>query len=95
MRMDDGPMVALSHAIATAMVHGPAAGLSRLDELAGDARLAGSHRLDAARAHLLERAGDVEGAIDSYRRAAARPASTPERVYLSTRAARLADARRC
>ena len=30
----------LNHAIATAMVHGPAAGLQRLDGLAGDARLA-------------------------------------------------------
>jgi RNA polymerase sigma factor (sigma-70 family) len=94
MRMDDNPMVALSHAIAAAMVHGPAAGLARLDELSGDARLAGSHRLDAARAHLLERAGDVDGAIAAYRRAAARTASMPEQVYLSTRAARLDDARR-
>lgn len=93
MRMDDSPMVALSHAIATAMVHGPAAGLARLDELAADARLAASHRLDAARAHLLERAGEVEAAIAAYRHAAARTASTPEQVYLATRAARLADAR--
>lgn len=35
--------------IATAMVHGPAAGLERLDVLAGDPRLAGHHRLDAER----------------------------------------------
>jgi RNA polymerase sigma factor (sigma-70 family) len=89
MRMSDNPMVALSHAIATAMVHGPAAGLERLDALAGDPRLAGHHRLDAVRAHLLERAGDRAGAIAHYRRAAERTTSTSERDYLLTHAARL------
>ena len=59
-RMSDNPMVTLNHAIAPAMVHGPAAGLERLDALAADPRIAGHHRLDAVRAHLLERAGDRE-----------------------------------
>src|SRR6185436_4995569 len=58
MRMSDNPMVTLNHAIALAMVHGPAAGLERLQALDGDERLAGHHRLDAVRAHLLEEAGD-------------------------------------
>src|SRR6202022_4062829 len=62
-RMSDNPMVTLNHAIATAMVHGAAAGLKRLDALAGDPRIEGHHRLDAVRAHLLERASDREGAI--------------------------------
>ncbi|MCA9514198.1 MAG: RNA polymerase sigma factor, partial [Myxococcales bacterium] len=53
----DNPAVALSHAVAEAMVHGPAHGLARLDELARDPRLARGHRVDAVRAHLLERAG--------------------------------------
>ena len=57
-RMSDNPMVALNHAIAAAMVHGPAAGLELLDALDADARLAGHYRLDAVRAHLLEMAGD-------------------------------------
>ncbi len=90
-RMSDNPMVALNHAIATAMVHGPAAGLERLDALAGDARLASTHRLDAVRAHLLERSGDRVGAVLSYRRAASRTTSVPERDYLLTRASRLED----
>src|SRR5439155_11025844 len=71
-QMSDNPMVALNQAIAAAMVHGPAAGLERLDALAGDPRLAGHHRLDAVRAHLLERSGDPAGALAHYQRAAER-----------------------
>ena len=91
-RMSDNPMVALNQAIATAMVDGPAAGLERLDEVAADPRLQGHHRLDAVRGHLLERAGDLAGAIASYRRAAERTASIAERNYLLMQAARLRDA---
>jgi RNA polymerase sigma factor (sigma-70 family) len=91
-RMSDNPMVALNHAIATAMVQGPAAGLELLGALDTDERLAGHHRLDAVRAHLLEMAGDREAAIACFRRAAGRTASLPERDYLMTQAARLSDA---
>ena len=94
MRMSDNPMVALSHAIATAMVHGPRAGLERLEALEADVRLSGHHRLDAARAHLLERAGDHEAAITHYKNAAGRTMSIPERNYLLMQAARLSDARK-
>ena len=93
-QMSDNPMVALNHAVAAAMVHGPAAGLELLRALDADARLAGHHRLDAVRAHLLERAGEPEAAIAHYRRAAGRTTSMPERNYLMTQAARLADARK-
>jgi predicted RNA polymerase sigma factor len=54
----------------------------------------GHHRLDAVRAHLLERAGDLEAAIVHYRRAAGRTASIPERDYLIAQAARLSDSRK-
>ncbi|WP_437284047.1 RNA polymerase sigma factor [Sorangium sp. So ce406] len=94
MRMSDNPMVALSHAVATAMVHGPRAGLALLNALDADPRLTGHYRLDAVRAHLLERAGDHEAAIAHYRRAASRTTSLPEQAYLATQAARLSDARR-
>jgi RNA polymerase sigma factor (sigma-70 family) len=90
-RMSGNPMVALNHAIATAMVHGPAAGLELLRALDADPRLAEHHRLDAVRAHLLERAGDREAAIAHFRRAAGRTTSLPERNYLMTQAARLSD----
>jgi len=89
MSLSDNPMVALSHAVATAMVRGPAAALSRLDVLAKDRRLEGHHRLDAVRAHLLERAGDREAAARHFRHAAERTASTAERDYLLLCAARL------
>ena len=88
LEMSDNPMVALNHAIAVAMVEGPAAGLARLDALAGDERLAGHYRLEAVRGHLLERAGDREKAREYYRRAAERTTSAPERDYLLMKAAR-------
>ncbi len=90
-RVDDSPMARLSEAIALAMVEGPDAGLVALDEVAADPRLADHYRLDAARAHLLERAGDRGAAIACYQRAAARTTSSPERNYLLLHAARLAE----
>jgi RNA polymerase sigma factor (sigma-70 family) len=90
-RMSDNPMVSLNHAIAAAMVSGPERGLALLDALGGDERVAGHYRLDAVRAHLLERAGDRAAAIAHYRAAASKTASLPERDYLLAQAARLAD----
>ena len=89
-RVSPGPMVTLNHAIAAAMVHGPAQGLELLRALDTDPRLANHYRLAAVRAHLLERTGDYEAAIKHYRVAAARTTSIPERNYLMTQAARLA-----
>lgn len=90
-RMSDNPMVALSHAIAAAMVHGAPKGLELLDALKADSRIAGQHRLDAVRAHLLELAGDRQGAVSHYRAAAGKTGSLPERNYLLTQAARLSS----
>lgn len=89
-RMSDNPMIALNHAIAAAMVHGPREGLRSLEALDGDGGLSGHHRLDAVRGHLYERAGDPAKAIGHYRAAADKTASLPERNYLLTRAAKLA-----
>ena len=90
-RFNDSPMVQLSQAIALAMVEGPTAGLVALDDLAVDPRISTHHRLDAARAHLLERAGQHREAIRYYRQAAQRTSSTPEQNYLLLHAARLSD----
>ena len=89
--MSDNPMVMLNRAIAAAMVHGPSKGLELLRILDEDPRLAGHHRLDAVRAHLLEMAGDHQTAIKHYRIAAGRTTSIPERNYLLTQAARLGE----
>ncbi len=91
--MTDNPMVTLSHAIATAMVHGPPAGLKLLEALDADERMAGHYRLDAVRAHFLEMAGDNDAAITHYLSAASRTASVPERNYLTTKAAKLSASR--
>jgi RNA polymerase sigma factor (sigma-70 family) len=92
-RMSDNPMVLLNLAIATAMVHGPAAGLALLEALDKDSRLANHHRLSAVRAHLLEMSGNLDAAIENYQDAARLTANVPERNYLMTQAARLRDVR--
>jgi predicted RNA polymerase sigma factor len=84
-----GPLVTLSRAVAVAMVHGPNAGLALLGTLDTDVRLARTHRLDAVRAHLLERAGQTAAARECYLRAAGITASVPEQRYLTLRAAQL------
>jgi RNA polymerase sigma factor (sigma-70 family) len=89
-RVAPGPMVTLNHAIATAMVYGPAQGLELLRALDSDPRIAGHYRLDAVRAHLFEKIGNHDAAIRHYRIAASRTTSMPERNYLTTQAARLA-----
>jgi len=87
--LDPSPVVLLNQAVALAMVEGPRAGLAQLDRLAADGQLAGHHRLDAVRAHLLEMAGEPVAARAAYELAARRTTSLPERRYLSGRAARL------
>jgi RNA polymerase sigma factor (sigma-70 family) len=86
-RVAPTPMVTLNHAVAIAMVDGPQAGLALLATL--DGALAGSHRLVAVRAHLLELAGDGGAAREAYREAARRTTSLPERRYLEGRASKL------
>ena len=88
-RLAPSPVVTLNHAVALAMVRGPLAGLELLATLDDDGRLAGHHRLDAVRAHLLELAGDPAGAREHYRAAARRTTSLPEQRYLEGRAGRL------
>jgi RNA polymerase sigma factor (sigma-70 family) len=88
-RIAPNPMVTLNHAVAAAMVDGPAAGLAMLTTLERDERMAKHHRLEAVRAHLLEMAGDRDAARASYRLAARRTTSVPEQRYLEERASRL------
>lgn len=93
LQISDNPVVALNHAVAAAMVRGAAAGLNLLDQLEADERIAADHRLHAARAHLLEMAGDPAAARRSYLKAAELTASLPQQRYLHGRASRLANDR--
>jgi RNA polymerase sigma factor (sigma-70 family) len=86
-RVSPGPVVTLNRAVAVAMVSGPRAGLALLGTLDADERMTQTHRLEAVRGHLLELAGDLPGARESYQRAARMTASIPEQRYLALRAA--------
>ena len=89
-RIAPSAVVTLNRAVAVAMVKGPLAGLALLGTLDADGRMAHNHRLEAVRAHLLERAGELVAARDSYRKAARMTASIPEQRYLAMKAAHLA-----
>jgi RNA polymerase sigma factor (sigma-70 family) len=89
MRLSDNPMVALNHAIAVAMVRGPAEGLALVEQLDRDPRIRDHYRLAAVRAHLLERSGEITAALQYYEAAAEKTASIPERNYLLLKIARL------
>ena len=85
------PMVQLNRAIAVAMVEGPARGLELVNALDVDGVLKGHYRLDAVRGHFYEMSRDTQLAIESFRLAALRTASKPERDYLEMKAAKLAS----
>ena len=86
-RLADDPVVTLNRAVALAQVDGPAAALRLLETAAADPRLAGYHRVNSVRAHLLQASGRTEEAAEQYRIAARRTLSTPERHYLMRQAA--------
>ena len=87
-RIAPNPVTALNRAVAVGMRDGPVAGLALLDDLAVGP-LAGHHRLDAVRAHLLERAGDTSAAAAAYRAAASEATNLSEQRYLTLRAHQL------
>ena len=83
------PVVELNHAVAVGMARGPRAGLDLIDKLETDNALAEDHRLYSVRAQLLEMAGDVDHARDSYLMAAERAPNLAQQRFLHSRAARL------
>jgi RNA polymerase sigma factor (sigma-70 family) len=88
-RLAPNPVFALNRAVAVAMADGAAAGLAELAAIEGDERLAGHHRVEAVRAHMLELAGDRARAASAYRAASRLSTSLPEQRYLESRAAAL------
>lgn len=85
LELGDTPVLRLNRAVAVAERDGPQAGLRALAGVA----LPG-HRLPAARAELLYRAGDVPAAIAAYDAAVALCANEAERTHLLRRRARAA-----
>jgi RNA polymerase sigma-70 factor, ECF subfamily len=83
-----GPVVALNRAVAVAMARGPEAGLSLIDELAGE--LDGYHLFHSARADLLRRLGRRDEAAVAYERALAVAGNPVERAFLERRLRELA-----
>jgi len=85
MRRAPSPVVALNHAVAVAMAHGPDAGLALIDGLSAAPELRDYHLLPAARADLLRRLGRRDEAADAYREALAKVGNEPERRFLQAR----------
>lgn len=79
------PVVTLNRAVAVGMALGPEDGLALIQPLLDDPAMRRHHRTHAVRAHLLEMAGDLAGAADSYRQAARLTTSLPEQRYLNAR----------
>jgi RNA polymerase sigma-70 factor (ECF subfamily) len=84
-QIQPSPVVALNHAVATAMANGPRAGLAMIDALAAGGDLESYHLLHAARADLLRRVGANEDAARNYRRAIELVSNQAERRYLQRR----------
>ncbi|MFD7311657.1 RNA polymerase sigma factor [Promicromonospora sp. NPDC059942] len=77
------PTIALNRIVAEAQVHGDGAALASLDDLGR--QHPGLPRLDAVRAHLLERLGRTTEAADAYRQAARSTLNLAEQQYLQRR----------
>jgi len=90
-RLQESPVVALNRAIAVGMRDGPRAGLVIVQDLLGTGVMSDYHFAHAARAELARRAGFLDEARDSYRRAIELVRQEPERRYLERRLARIPE----
>lgn len=84
-QISGSPVVALNRAMASAQVRGAAAGLTALDALAGETRLALYQPWWAARAELLQRLGDAHAARAAYARAIGLATEPAVRQFLQQR----------
>jgi RNA polymerase sigma factor (sigma-70 family) len=80
------PVVALNRAVAIGMMHGPAAGLEALEEIAGSPSMETYHLLPAVRGDLLFRLGRFGGARSEFERAAELATNERERALMLERA---------
>ena len=89
-RVAPSPVVELNRAVAVAMVEGAQAGLSVLDALVDEPRLADYHLLPSVRGELLIRLGRDDEARAAFAQAAALTGNERERALLTQRAAAFA-----
>jgi RNA polymerase sigma factor (sigma-70 family) len=78
------PVVELNRAVAIGLAHGPAAGLTALDDV-DDAALRGYHLLPGARADFLRRLGRQTEAAAEYQRALGLTDNARERAFYAAR----------
>jgi RNA polymerase sigma-70 factor (ECF subfamily) len=86
-RYEPTPVVAANRAVAVAMADGPAAGLSILDDLAGQGRLDRWPQLHIARAELLRQLGRTADALSAYQAALAAGLPSAEEAFIGCRIA--------
>jgi RNA polymerase sigma-70 factor (ECF subfamily) len=79
----------LNHAVAVAMVDGPAAALLLVDAIHARGELSDYHLLYAVRADLRRRVGKIDAAVRDYRKALALATLEPERRFIRKRLAEL------
>jgi RNA polymerase sigma-70 factor (ECF subfamily) len=91
LRLQPSPVVELNHAVAVAMVDGPARGLALIDALEARGSLDGYHLLAGARADLLRRLGRREDARDAYTLALRHSPMEFEQRFYAARLAECAD----
>jgi RNA polymerase sigma-70 factor (ECF subfamily) len=89
MRLQPGPVIELNHAVAVAMIDGPASGLNLIDSLVAREQVSQYHLLHAARGRLLQQLGRTGEAGDAYRKAYELTTLEPERRFLAARIASL------
>jgi RNA polymerase sigma-70 factor (ECF subfamily) len=82
-RLDPSPVVALNRAVAVAMRDGPEAGLFLVERLLRD--LTAYHLAHAVHADLCRRAGKIQEALRSYRKALSLARQEPERRFIERR----------
>jgi len=82
-------VVELNHAVAVAMVDGPAAALLLVDAIHARGELSDYHLLFAVRADLRRRVGETDAAARDYRKALTLATLEPERRFIRKRLAEL------
>jgi RNA polymerase sigma-70 factor (ECF subfamily) len=87
LRLQPTPVIELNHAVAVAMVDGPARALDLIDSLAARGRVTQYHLLHAARGRLLQQLGRLEEARAAYHAALNTTKLEPERRFLAARIA--------